>query len=138
MRDPESQVSLLTELVNSIGKGLAKTANRALNDEEFDALQTRLNAIRIELKELLEAVEADCRRPERIHRLRPSRRTLSMSRGRLWRELWRSPERVILESGPDFVVVPSEEGKPQFWFRSFEEAYLQLAGAPWHAEGGQP
>jgi len=75
-------------------------------------------------------------RPERVKGIRPSRRMLTIGRhGRLWREIWRSAEGVIVQSGPDFVVVPAEEGKPQIWAKSFEESFVQLTGQPWRQDG---
>ena len=84
-------------------------------------------------------VMAAVSRPERINGIRPSRRTLSMSRGRLWRERWRCEAGTILESGEDFVIVPNAEGQMQVWVKSFEEAFLGLTGQPWRLEeGGEP
>jgi hypothetical protein len=69
--------------------------------------------------------------------IRPSRRLLAVGpHGRLFRELWRSPEGAIVQSGADFVVLPNGEGKQQFWTRSFPEAYCELTSRPWPEEGG--
>jgi hypothetical protein len=74
--------------------------------------------------------------PGRMIGIRPSRRLLSKSRGRLWREVWRCEQGVIVGSGADFVTIPNDEAKPQFWAHSFEESYMQLVGQPWRPEGG--
>jgi hypothetical protein len=74
--------------------------------------------------------------PSAMLGIRASRRLLSVGRhGRLFRERWKSQEGIIVQSGPDFVVVPNAEGRQQFWAKSFEQAFTELTGRPW--EGGE-
>jgi hypothetical protein len=75
-------------------------------------------------------------RPEQIKGLRHSRRLISVGRhGRLWREIWRCSEGVILESGSDFVAIVNRDGQ-QLWHTNFEAAFYQLTGQIWRTEGG--
>jgi hypothetical protein len=53
--------------------------------------------------------------------------------GRLWREVWHSAEGAIMQSGADYVTLPTTEGEMQFWAHSFAEAYFQLTNKPWQA-----
>jgi hypothetical protein len=75
--------------------------------------------------------------PHKVKGIRPSRRLLAMgSHGRLWRERWRTPTGVILESGEDFVTVFHEDGR-QVWSKDFSFSYTLLTGSPWSTpEGG--
>jgi hypothetical protein len=72
-----------------------------------------------------------CTLPHRMVGIRPSRRLLSLSRGRVWRQVWRSPEGSIVQSGADYVAVPNAEGRQQFWTTDFEQAFYELTGTRW-------
>jgi hypothetical protein len=44
-----------------------------------------------------------------------------------------SAEGAIMQSGADYVTLPTTEGEMQFWAHSFAEAYFQLTNKPWQA-----
>jgi hypothetical protein len=76
-----------------------------------------------------------CTLPHRLISLRPCRRLLSMSRGRLWREVWRDQNGVILESGSDYVTIFEQDGR-QVWSKDFSFSFTLLTGDIWRPEEG--
>jgi hypothetical protein len=68
-------------------------------------------------------------------RLSPRRTLQRGPRQLLLREPWKCEAGKIVQAKEDyFIVISCEDGTPQFWLRSFAEAYLQLTGEVWHAE----
>jgi hypothetical protein len=67
--------------------------------------------------------------------IRPSRRLISMSRGRIWREVWRCEQGIILQCAKDFVTILEQDGR-QIWSTDFSFSFTLLTGQPWRPEGG--
>jgi hypothetical protein len=71
-------------------------------------------------------------------RVRLSGRIVQGCGGLILREVFKNDRARIFENrGSAFLVSIDAEHGRQYWFRSFEESYLQLTGNVWRPEGGQ-
>jgi hypothetical protein len=115
-----------------------ETQQEQWRSDDGDQFRFRCNCTALEVSGLTQSpngpTSACVTYPGQVKGIRPSRRLLTVGpRGRLFREVWRSPEGVIIHSGDDYVVVPNAEGRQQFWANSFTQAFCVLTGRAWHA-----